>query len=66
VNRKKKPPITSTKHVMKREYCKLWNSTAGSLIELDDTLANSENEPLALVKCELFDGAKTTFRASEI
>jgi len=51
---------------MKREYCKLWNSTAGSLIELDDTLANSENEPLALVKCELFDGAKTTFRASEI
>jgi hypothetical protein len=66
VNRKKKPPITSTKHVMKREYCKLWKSTAGSLVESDDPLETSENEPLELVTCDVYDGAKATFSASEI
>ena len=65
VNRKKKPPITSTKHVINREYCKLWNSTAGSTVICDDTLEESDSEPLVLAEYEKSDGANTRFSASE-
>jgi hypothetical protein len=65
VNRKKKPPITSTKHVINREYCKLWNSTAGSTVRFDDTLEESDSDPLVLAEYETSDGANTTFSASE-
>ena len=65
VNRKKKPPITSTKHVINKEYCKLWNSTTGSSARFDDTLEDSDSEPLVLAKYEMSDGANTSFSASE-
>jgi hypothetical protein len=65
VSRKKKPPITSTKHVINREYCKLWNSRAGSFVRFDDTLEDSDSEPLAVAEYETSDGANITFSASE-
>jgi len=68
VNRKKKPPITSTKHVTNRAYCKLWNSTAGSTVRFDETLEESDCEPLVMAEYEISgssDVANTFFSASE-
>lgn len=71
VNRKKKPPITSTKHVINKAYCKLWNSTAGSSARFDDTLEESDCELLVMAEYEISDmsdgsdGASATFSASE-
>jgi hypothetical protein len=65
VNRKKKPPNTSTKHVINREYCKLWNITAGSSVRYDDTLEESDSEPLVLAEYEMSEDANTGFSASE-
>jgi hypothetical protein len=65
VNRKKKPPITSTKHVINSEYCKLRNSTAGSTVRFDDTLEESDCELLVMAEYEKSDDANTGFSASE-
>jgi len=68
VNRKKKPPITSTKHVINKEYCKLRNSTDGSSVRFDETLEEIDCELLVMAEYEMSggsDGANTSFSASE-
>jgi hypothetical protein len=65
VDRKKLLPITSTIHVMKREYCRLRNSTVGSTVGPDVVLDDSGREPFRLAKYEALDGARETFSASD-